>query len=526
MRSLHALPALLLAAAPAIAQFGNGCNGDLETTVLVAGSNLTVTVKGGANQAYGLFLSDSPGPVVIPGFGTISLDVFSPAFFPLASGALNGSGVATFTAPIPNDAVWQSIVFYGQAVVADPACPTGWAITRGIRFDFEPPDTFVALPTMSTARALATGSLLQDGRVFVAGGGGGSLTAPSGTGTSELYSPFSRTWAPGPNLGLARAFHEAVTLSDGRVLLIGGADATGGVTASCEIFDPALGVMTPASSMNAPRAGCTATLLNNGKVLVTGGTNTFQIPAGTTSLAPILNAAQNDGEVYDPAIDVWTYVPGAMASKRMMHAAALLQNGKVLVVSGVNGATNLLGTDVPAFTQTCNLYNPATNAWEAAAQLPAGIFGVGGIPGRGGHRVTTMNNGEVFMAGGLASVLGIPGATATTGRYTPATNSWASAGTMPQAVGMHGQVLLKNGKAHVSGGASVSLSGSTIAFSAVADCATRVQATSSFTTTTAMPQATGGHLAVRLHDGSVLMVGGGDASGAATAAAYHYTPAP
>ena len=520
--SLLLSAAVLLTSVPVLAQSGNGCNGDIVTTPFYSGSNFTVTVKGAAGADYALFIADNAGPVVIPGLGTFSVDLFSPFFSIIGFGNLNASGEAALTAFIPNDPLWNSIVFFGQAIVGDVGCPTGYAITRALRFDWEVPDTFTAMAPMSTARALSTGDLLADGSVFVAGGGGGSLTGPVGTATTEIWSPFTRSWTAGPALAQARAFHQSAVLSDGRVLLIGGADSLGAVTATCEIYDPVAGTITPAASMGVARAGCTATSLVNGKVLVTGGVTTFVIPPGTTSLAPILATCQNTSEVYDPVSDTWTAVPGVMAAKRFVHAASLLQNGKVLIISGIDGSTNIAGNDVPTFTQTNNLYNPTTNAYEPAAALPAGIFGFGGIPGRAAHRATTMNNGEVFVGGGIYSSLFVPTTSGLCARYNPTTNAWTATNTLATGIALHGQVLLKNGKCHLSGGGS----GTLLAYTATNVCATRTQGTNTFTLTTALPLARGTHLAVLLRDGSVLIAGGGDAASVALASVELYTPAP
>src|SRR6185503_16057201 len=51
-------------------------------------------------------------------------------------------------------------------------------------------------------------TLLRDGRVLVAGGGGLS--------SAEIFDPASRTWSPTGSMTRARAGHEATLLSDGR----------------------------------------------------------------------------------------------------------------------------------------------------------------------------------------------------------------------------------------------------------------------------------------------------------------------
>ena len=136
-----------------------------------------------------------------------------------------------------------------------------------------------------------------------------------------------------------------------------------------------------------------------------------------------------------------------------------------------------------------------------------------------------MPNGEVFVGGGVYSsllTLLIPTATNDARRYVPSTNTWSSAGTMPANVALQGQVLLKNGKCHVSGGGT----GALLSFSVVANCATRVGGSAALTSTNPLPAARGTHLAVRMWDGSVLIVGGADASGIAVDTNLLYTPTP
>ena len=82
-----------------------------------------------------------------------------------------------------------------------------------------------------------------------------------------------------------RAYHSAVVLGTGDVLVVGGL-RTGGVDLSSpELYDPTTNV-DPGGSMATARHRQTATLMGNGTVLVAGGTN------GSTALA--------SAEAYDP----------------------------------------------------------------------------------------------------------------------------------------------------------------------------------------------------------------------------------
>ena len=75
---------------------------------------------------------------------------------------------------------------------------------------------WVATASMALPRLLHTATLLDDGRVLVAGGF---------NTTSELYEPATRTWSTtGTTLGTHRG-HTATKLQDGRVLISGGGSA-------------------------------------------------------------------------------------------------------------------------------------------------------------------------------------------------------------------------------------------------------------------------------------------------------------
>lgn len=67
--------------------------------------------------------------------------------------------------------------------------------------------------------------------------------------------------------------HAAALLSDGQVLIAGGADEKNeflaGVTA--ELFEPASGTFVSTGGLAVPRQFCTTTVLPSGGVLVTGG---------------------------------------------------------------------------------------------------------------------------------------------------------------------------------------------------------------------------------------------------------------
>jgi hypothetical protein len=121
---------------------------------------------------------------------------------------------------------------------------------------------------------LYSATLLQDGRVLVAGG-----MSYGRTNAAVVYDPAIGKFTATGSMNDARDDHAAVLLKDGRVLVLGGDGwaCSGlycyytGSLSSAELYDPTTGSFSPVGSMNQARTGPTATLLQNGDVLITGG---------------------------------------------------------------------------------------------------------------------------------------------------------------------------------------------------------------------------------------------------------------
>ncbi len=200
---------------------------------------------------------------------------------------------------------------------------------------------------MANARYGHTSTLLPDGRVLITGGAGHGGDCIS-TITAELYDPISSTWKPALPMGIARGFHTAALLIDGKMLVTGGntigqAGLIHTVPPNCvaiaqtaELYDPNSGTWTPTDSMAQSRSGQTATVLPDGRVLVAGGRHFDGNIYGAVATI----------EVYRPSTGTWN-ATDTMSTARAFHTATLLNDGRVLVCGGHSGAsffTNQLST--------------------------------------------------------------------------------------------------------------------------------------------------------------------------------------
>ncbi len=114
---------------------------------------------------------------------------------------------------------------------------------------------------------------LADGRVLVAGGIK-KFTArePKITASAEIYDPAIGLWSRTGALNTPRIEFTANLLNDGRVFAAGGGYGTTQADASIEEFDPSFGRWrTLATSLAGPRRLHTTTTLLNGSLIIAGG---------------------------------------------------------------------------------------------------------------------------------------------------------------------------------------------------------------------------------------------------------------
>jgi len=133
--------------------------------------------------------------------------------------------------------------------------------------------TFTQLAnTMVERRDDATATLLNNGKVLIVGG----VNQDISTGTAELFDYTNNTFTSIASTIPPRHFHTATLLNDGKVLIVGGLGAATDTTYSltdAQLFDPATNTFTSTGALHVARFYHTATKLGDGRVLVAGGYN-------------------------------------------------------------------------------------------------------------------------------------------------------------------------------------------------------------------------------------------------------------
>jgi hypothetical protein len=279
------------------------------------------------------------------------------------------------------------------------------------------------------------------------------------------------------------------------VLVAGGEDATGTPLKGAELYDPSAGSWSPTGSMLTGRYLHAAALLANGKVLVVGG---YYSGAGKA-------------EQYDPGTGLWSAVGNPLTARDAPTALVLGsqsggQAGKLLLVGGY-GLTGCCLRNAELLDGT---------GWHTTGSLGTA---------RAFNTMTYLtSNGKVLVAGGRTDQSGTAGVTNSAEVWDPSTGTWsATATTMTAARAYHTATALNTGQVLVAGGVNgCGMTGCT----ALASAELYDPTTNAWTATGSMATARAG--AVRLasgpNSGDVLVAGGGGKGTVALTSAELYVP--
>lgn len=182
--------------------------------------------------------------------------------FPLGGWAQSSIGERNDNQPVPARAVTRALL------------PDGTLLELGganqVRLTTRAGESVPLRGFPDASRSGASITVLPDGRVLILGG----LRADGGlVAAATSFDVASRTFRPMPeSFPIARAGHTTLVLTDGRVLISGGVDARLSLIEGGQLWDPRSGGVTAlARDALVDRVGATATLLTDGHVLIEGG---------------------------------------------------------------------------------------------------------------------------------------------------------------------------------------------------------------------------------------------------------------
>jgi hypothetical protein len=326
---------------------------------------------------------------------------------------------------------------------------------------------------LALGRRNHSATLLQDGRVLVAGG---FVAGTQVTDRAEVFSPGTDSFTLlSARMSQPRAGHSATRLGDGRVLIAGGWYETGpgllNAALSAEIFDPVAGTFTAVGDLGKQRVDHAALRLPDGRVFVTGGSR---------NVGAFLED-HDDAEVFDPATRTWSDWPHLMTHSHATHGMVDLGDGRWLLAGGSD-------TDLRAdlFSVATGLFTPV-----AAASVDYGRFGAG---------VDTFGDGDAAVVGGenIGSVLHFDRPSATllnTGSGTNRPRAYATATRYAPD-----RILVVGGLDYADGGLVLSTSDVVVQGG--------IAGSHTFATPMRFPTGMANHTATVLADGRVLFVGG------------------
>jgi hypothetical protein len=177
---------------------------------------------------------------------------------------------------------------------------------------------FERVGDMHFPRSEHTATLLQDGRVLIAGGGTGKFYNRQ----LEIYDPKTKTFTLAGKLQeLHGGARTAPLLKDGRVIFAGGPGE------HIEIYDPKTQKTVILEKTLENRGRHTITVLKDGRVLLAGGMP--KTPNKLDFYGEILDSA----EIFDPTTSKVTWA-GKMTTPRSSHQAFLLKDGRVFITGG------------------------------------------------------------------------------------------------------------------------------------------------------------------------------------------------
>jgi len=318
----------------------------------------TMPIHGTPNELYFLLLDITEQPTPLPEFG-ITLGITTACHgltftLPGWLGSLNAAGAALPQGIIPDDPWFETQTLSLQVIGGD----NPWRVSNLVRLTPQALGTFRAPLNPPPVPIAGGGSAVAPNAELLLVGGSGPV--------AQRYKSRTEEWeAAGTTFGVG-LFSQTTGLPDGRILFTGGLDlTTGQTTAAAAVYDPVTQTTTTLTMAQA-RAGHGASVMGNGRVLITGGLSALDLSNPLSLFTGLLVST----EVFDPVTN--TFGPGPnMLEARALHTSTTLTSGQVLVAGGIS---LLPIVNIPTVSATAYRFNPATNSFGFPAVFSGGRF--------------------------------------------------------------------------------------------------------------------------------------------------------
>jgi len=263
-------------------------------------------------------------------------------------------------------------------------------------------------------------TLGHDGNIYAFGG----LKGPDGSAynTTYIYRIRSKSWVEGAAMPLGREGAQAVTLPDGRIVVLGGGVScvnhnlcdNGHVYNRVDVYNPATNSWGTLASMRNPRYRFAA-VVHDGQVYVIGGSN------GTMIMASV--------EIYNSSSNKW--MTGVALPQPLEGADAVVEkDGHIDVVGGFS-------VDDGPILHSLNRFDGRT--WQSGPPLLQSMEDGAATLGPDGH---------IYVIGGYSG----GGSIAAVQAYDPRRDSWLSVAPLPSPRCCLGAVTTSNGQIYAVGG--------------------------------------------------------------------------
>ena len=270
--------------------------------------------------------------------------------------------------------------------------------------------------SIPSARVAPAAMVTDDGMLLVVGGT--SQTDGGGTeyDTVVRYGLENHSVSYGATMPYSRFYCDYAVGTDGNLYVFGGWQ--GNYQNDVQIYNPVNNTWW--TRTGAPQnigAGC-AVACPNGSILI------FNHPWSTGTL------------MYIPATDTWFTMTASSTTTWAATSAVLINESAVLVMGGWDASVSAIAT--------CEIYNPLTDDWSSAADMPIASGGGAAFMG---------NDGFVYYIGGSTGWPDTSTETDAIQRYDSSTDTWSLvSSTISPEKAMFGLALDQEGNAYVVGG--------------------------------------------------------------------------